>query len=88
MSDSEPLLVFPCEFAVKVMGKNQDDFDLIVTEIILRHVDVIKEGALRSRPSKAGNYTAVTVTIDAQSREQVDAIYLSLTSHPAILMAL
>jgi putative lipoic acid-binding regulatory protein len=88
MTETESLLVFPCEFPIKAMGKNSDDFDLIVVEIIRRHVDDIKEGAVTSRPSKAGSYTAVTVMIEATSREQLDAIYQDLTDSTDVLMAL
>ncbi len=88
MSETESLLVFPCQFAIKAMGKSSPDFDAIVVEIVRRHVCDIREGAVTTRPSKAGTYTSVTVMIEASSREQLDAIYQGLTDHPEVLMAL
>ncbi len=88
MSETESLLEFPCQFPIKVMGKHVDNFDLLVVEIVRRHVVDIHEGAVSTRPSKAGNYLSVTVTIEAHSREQLDAIYMSLTACPEVLMAL
>lgn len=88
MSETESLLEFPCQFAIKAMGKTSADFDAIVVEIVRRHVSDIHEGAISSRPSKAGTYTSVTVMIEATSREQLDAIYQGLTDHPAVLVAL
>lgn len=88
MSETESLLEFPCQFAIKAMGKTSADFDAIVVEIVRRHVSDIHEGAVSSRPSKAGTYTSVTVMIEATSREQLDAIYQGLTDHPAVLVAL
>ncbi|MCK9608456.1 MAG: DUF493 domain-containing protein [Methylomonas sp.] len=88
MSETESLLEFPCQFAIKAMGKTSADFDTIVVEIVRRHVSDIHEGAVSSRPSKAGTYTSVTVMIEATSREQLDAIYQGLTDHPAVLVAL
>ncbi|AEF99957.1 YbeD family protein [Methylomonas methanica] len=88
MSETESLLEFPCQFAIKAMGKTSADFDVIVVEIVRRHVGDIHEGAISSRPSKAGTYTSVTVMIEATSREQLDAIYQGLTDHPAVLVAL
>lgn len=88
-SSNETLLTFPCPFAIKVMGKaDVIEFDLLVIEIIRRHVDALEPGAVTSRHSKAGNYLAVTVTITATSKPQLDAIYQDLTDHPHILMAL
>lgn len=88
MSETESLLEFPCQFPIKAMGKSCENFDAIVVEIVRRHVGDIREGAVSSRPSRAGNYTAVTVVIEATSREQLDAIYQGLTDSPDVLMAL
>lgn len=83
----ETLLEFPCPFAIKAMGKNNLEFDLLVIEIVRRHVPE-DEKAVTSRPSKDGNYLAVTVLIEATSKQQLDAIYQDLTDHPQVLMAL
>lgn len=88
MSETESLLEFPCQFAVKVMGKNQADFDAVVVEIVRQHVADISEGAVTTRESSTGKYTSVTVMIEAQSKAQLDAIYYGLTAHPDVLMAL
>ena len=88
MSETESLLEFPCQFPIKAMGKTSADFDAIVVEIVRRHVGDIHEGAVSSRPSKAGTYTSVSVMIEATSREQLDAIYQGLTDHPDVLVAL
>ena len=82
------LLTFPCTFAIKAMGKSSPELDLIVVEIVRRHSPNLGEGAVSSRPSKGGNYTAITVMIEAHSRQQLDAIYLDLNRSPHILMTL
>jgi putative lipoic acid-binding regulatory protein len=43
---------------------------------------------LEMRPSKAGNYLSVTLTIHATSREQLDNMYRAFTSHPMVKVAL
>ena len=70
------------------MGLSAPDFDLVVAEIVRQHVPNLSEGAVRSRPSKGGKYQAVTVTFEASSREQLDAIYYAFTAHERILMSL
>ncbi len=84
----ETLLVFPCQFPIKVMGKTNSELDLVVVEIVRRHAPDLHEGAVTSRPSKNGNYLAVTIVIEASSKQQLDAIYQDLTDHPHVLMAL
>ena len=88
MSDEESLLKFPCEFPIKVMGEASDHFDALVVEIVRRHCPDLGEGAVSTRASRKGNYVSVTVTIQAQSRTQLDSIYLDLTAEERVLMAL
>jgi putative lipoic acid-binding regulatory protein len=40
------------------------------------------------RTSKDGNYLSVTATVHATSREQLDALYRALTSHPLVKVVL
>jgi hypothetical protein len=84
----ETLLEFPCQFPIKAMGKSDLELDLLIIEIVRRHVDDVNEGAVTTRPSKDGNYIAVTVIIEASSKRQLDAIYQDLSDHPHVLMAL
>ncbi len=88
MSEEETLLEFPCEFSIKVMGVATPEFDAIVVEIVRQHAPDLGEGAVRTRPSSGGKYLAVTVTINAISKEQLDAIYQALTDHELVLMSL
>ncbi|MGV6825494.1 MAG: YbeD family protein [bacterium] len=79
---------FPCAYQVKAMGLHDDEFELLVVELISRHCEHIHEGSVSSRPSKNGKYVSVSVTIQAQSRKQLDAVYDELTAHDKILMRL
>ncbi len=88
MSDQQSALEFPCRFPVKAMGLAGDDFDLLVVGIISRHVAQLGEGAVSTRPSSNGKYVSVTVTVQAESQQQLDAIYRELTAHERVLMAL
>jgi putative lipoic acid-binding regulatory protein len=36
------------------------------------------------RPSKGGNYLGITITVTATSREQLDELYRTLTTHPMV----
>lgn len=87
-SPKETLLEFPCRFSIKAMGLATPEFDATVVEIVRRHAPDLGEGAVQTRPSNGGKYLAVTVTIEARSREQLDAIYQELTAHEQILMSL
>jgi putative lipoic acid-binding regulatory protein len=40
------------------------------------------------RASREGNYLSLTVTVNAQSREQLDELYRDLCDHPMVAMVL
>jgi putative lipoic acid-binding regulatory protein len=82
------LLEFPCRFPIKAMGRQSDDFETLVSEIVTRHAQFCADEPIRSTPSKAGNFISVTATVDAQSKAQLDAIYQELTDCEQVLMAL
>jgi putative lipoic acid-binding regulatory protein len=85
---NESPLHFPCEFSVKIFGAATEQFEAAVLDIFHQHVPDLHESAIRKRPSKDGKYLAFTITINAQSKAELDEIYQDLTSCPHVLMAL
>jgi putative lipoic acid-binding regulatory protein len=90
MSEDDEILQYPCEIAVKAMGRTDldVDFEAVVVEIVRRHAPGIGEGAVTTRESRNGNYLSVTVRVIAESREQMDRIYQDLCDHDQVTMAL
>ncbi len=88
LKEGETLLEFPCEFPVKAMGLSCDELEITVLEIINRHVENLAEDALKIKPSKTGKYTAITITITAHSKQQLDAIYIDLSACEYVSIAL
>jgi len=86
--DEESPLKFPCEFPIKAMGRATPELEIAVLEIMHRHVPDLGEGSVRTRESRNGNYISITVTIQARSRDQLDAIYMELTSCEHIVFAI
>ena len=82
------LLRFPTDFPIKVMGKADADFRNLVLGIVSQHFGAIDADSIEERPSSAGRYLGITVTVRAESREQLDAVYRDLTSCQRVLVAL
>jgi hypothetical protein len=70
------------------MGRRGDDFEAAVLTIVRKHVENLGEGAVRSRDSGKGKFTSLTVTFEAQSKDQLDALYRELHAHELVLMLL
>ena len=90
MSQQQPesLLTFPCVFPIKVMGRREDGFAQVVTDIVLKHAPDFHPETIEMRSSKQARYLSLTVTINAKSREQLDALYSELSKHPMVTMVL
>ncbi len=86
MSDTdESPLKFPTDIPIKVFGRNDGDFRSAVVGIIESHYG--SAYTLAEVESKQANYLSLTITVRAESRAQIDAVYRELVAHERILMA-
>lgn len=82
----ESLLKFPTDLPIKVFGRNDREFRAAVVGIIERHYG--SAYTLAEVESKQAAYVSLTITVRAESRAQIDAVYRELVAHELILMAL
>ncbi|KTD17219.1 YbeD family protein [Legionella jordanis] len=84
MTDKKSLIEFPCNFPVKIIGRNNDDLFKEICGIAKKHFPDTLDDAISAKESGQGNYLAITVIIYAHSQLALDALYLELTQHPDI----
>ena len=84
----ESLLKFPCAFPIKMMGRDTPEFRETARSLVEKHTGPINEAAINNALSRNGNFVSITITVDAQSQEQLDDIYRDVSSHEDVLMAL
>jgi uncharacterized protein len=87
MSDQE-LFRFPAEFPIKVMGRDSESFRTLTLAIVERHAGPLAPERIGERASGKGRFLALTYTIRAESRAQLDRIYQDLTDSGVVLVAL
>lgn len=87
-TNQETLIEFPCDFPIKVFGLAQQGFAQAVAEVVLRHDRDFDPSTLEMRSSSGARYLSLTCTIRATSREQLDALYQELSTHPLVKMVL
>ncbi|MEA5445476.1 DUF493 domain-containing protein [Gammaproteobacteria bacterium AB-CW1] len=85
--DNTPL-EFPCDFPLKIMGRDQEGFREHVIEIVSRHAGESAVLNVRDRESRGGRFVSLTVTVRAESRPQLDDIYRELHASERVLMTL
>jgi uncharacterized protein len=84
----DSLLKFPCDLPVKIFGRNTDSFRKLVLGIVGSHFGAPSEQQIREQLSRNNGYTSLTITVQAKSRDQVDALYQELSSSDDVMMVL
>jgi len=84
----DSLIEYPSSFPIKVMGAKVDGFVRAMTQIAEHFDPSFDAGTVELRDSKQGNYLGITLTITATSREQLDELYRTLSTHPMVKIVL
>jgi uncharacterized protein len=82
------LIAYPSAFPIKVMGAHVDGFAEAMVALARRFDPGFDAAAVEVRPSRAGNYLGLTLTVTATSREQLDELYRTLSTHPMVKIVL
>ena len=84
----QSLIEYPSAFPIKVMGAAVDGFEDAIVSVALQFDPGFDVTTLERRPSKGGNYLGLTLTVLVTSREQLDALYRTLSTHPMVKVVL
>ncbi|MBV8379683.1 MAG: DUF493 family protein [Paucibacter sp.] len=84
----QSLIEYPSRFPIKVMGAHVDGFAEAIAMVAQQFDPEFDATTIERRPSSSGNYLGLTITITATSREQLDEIYRTLTTHPMVKVVL
>ena len=79
---------FPCDYPIKVLGRSHDDLQSVIFEVFERHAPGFDQTTLNIRPSSKGTFTALTLTITATGRDQLDALHQDLMATGMVQMVI
>ena len=86
--DARQLLTFPCRYDIKVIGRQSTRFEAMVQGIVTRHIETHDLLAVTRRLSGRESYLAITLIINARSRDQLDDIYRALSACDEVLFSI
>ena len=78
----DSLIDYPCDFPIKVMGLKVEGYTDAMSYVVRQFDPDWTEDRLETRESAGGKYLSLTFTVRATSREQLDELYRTLSSHP------
>ncbi len=83
-----PLIDFPCDFPLKVMGESESKFTETIISLIQTILPMFNPVNIDVRLSSSGKYTSLTCTVHVESQAQLDNIYRLISAHPLVKFAL
>ncbi len=84
----QSLIEYPSAFPIKVMGQQVEGFVDAMVSVALQFDPGFDAASIEHRPSKTGKYLGLTLTVTATSREQLDELYRTLSTHPMVKVVL
>ena len=84
----ESLIEYPSQFPIKVMGLKVDGLVAAIIHVAHQFDPAFDASTIELRESSGGKYLGVTVTVTATSREQLDELYRTLSTHPMVKVVL
>ncbi len=84
----QSLIEYPCHFPIKVMGVHVEGFAQAIVHVARQFDPDFDADTVEHRPSRGGNYLGLTITVRVTSREQLDELYRTLTTHPMVKFVL
>ena len=88
MTHNASLIIFPCDFPIKIIGHNTLTFFKEISTLIRKYFPNTEEKKITSQLSQQGNYLSITATLYAEDQPTLDALYTELTQHPDVKMVL
>jgi len=85
---NQSLINYPSAFPIKVMGVQVEGFTEAIVAVARQFDPAFDVATLEARPSKGGKYLGLTITVTATSREQLDELYRTLSTHPMVRVVL
>ena len=84
----DSLIEYPSLFPIKVMGIKVDGLVHAITTVAHHFDPAFDASTIELRESSAGKYLASPITVTATSRDQLDELYRTLSTHPMVKVVL
>ncbi len=81
MTEQNPKITLPCDFLVKIIGQDSEDFNSFVKSRVLHHFPNTKDSAWNKKDSSEGRFTSFTVTLHLTDENTLTTLKQNLAEH-------
>lgn len=87
-NSDQPVITFPCDYPIKVIGDLTPDFKDFVTRVAQRHDPQLREANISVNTSRNGRFLSVRLVIRATGEPQISALFTELKESGRVRMVL
>lgn len=89
MTESEnPQLSFPCDYSIKIIGRQTGQLHAEVTEVALRYQPNFTPDRISMRLSQKGNFISLALLLRTESLAELEAVHRDLLALPSVKLLL
>lgn len=86
--DDAPKIEFPCDYPIKVLGRDSEDFQRVILDVFEKHAPGFDRDTLQVKQSRKGTFSSLTITIVATGPQQLDALHRDLLATGQVQMVI
>lgn len=84
----EPLVDFPTHFLFKITGKNTEEFEQDIIELLKKVDPKVDATKIKRLMSKSDKYLSLSIDVWVENQEDIDKVYDLLKAEERVLWAL
>lgn len=89
MQEQEPPKIeFPCDYPIKVLGRDTEGFEATIYAVFERHAPGFDRSLTKTKGSRKGTFTSITITIIATGPEQLESLHQDLLATGQVQMVI
>ena len=81
-----PKIEFPCEYPIKVLGRNVEQLRSVVIAVFERHAPGFDQESILVKESSKGTFHSINITITATGPDQLRALHKDLMATGLVQM--
>ena len=83
-----PKIEFPCEYPIKVLGRNVEQLRSVVIAVFERHAPGFDQESILVKESSKGTFHSINITITATGPDQLRALHKDLMATGLVQMVI
>jgi uncharacterized protein len=88
MEQEPPKIEFPCDYPIKVLGRQADEFEQVIYATVEKHAPGFDRQRVQIKTSRKDTFFSYTIIITATGQDQLEALHQDLMNTGLVQMVI